>query len=113
MPPGKLFTPFQHAALPAVAASAGLRKSCARGGPSPRGGMESTKTAGRSDGPLNGETFITRTFLSLFCLFSIRYRHRLPESPNAFLYPQSRDRPRVPWVPCPHPLEPPCLLSDK
>src|ERR1035441_1435455 len=66
-----------------------------------------------SDPPLNGEIFITRTFLSLFCLFSIRYRRRPPESSNPFLYPQSRDRPRVPWVPCPHPLEPPCLLSDK
>src|ERR1035441_5999063 len=43
-----------------------------------------------SDGPLNCGTFITRTFLSLFCLFSIRYRHRPPESSNPFLYPQSR-----------------------
>src|ERR1039458_1189190 len=48
-----------------------------------------------SDGPLNGGTFITRIFLSLFCLFSARYRHRLPESSNPFLYPQSRTAART------------------
>src|ERR1035438_790772 len=54
-----------------------------------------------SDGPLNGGTFITRIFLSLFCLFSARYRHRPPESSNPFLYPQSRTAARTLRSPVP------------
>src|ERR1035441_810659 len=90
MPPGKLFKPFS---TPPYLRSRHL-KVCANLAREEvfhlAVAWNRRRLPAESDGPLNGETFITRTFLSFFCLFSIRYRHRPPESPNPFLYPQSR-----------------------
>src|ERR1035441_10473165 len=78
MPPGKLFTPFS---TPPCLRSRHL-KVCANLAREEvlhlAAAWNRRRLPAESDGPLNGETFITRTFLSLFCLFSIRYRHRPP-----------------------------------
>src|ERR1035438_3084353 len=47
--PGHADHTCQHAIPPTVAESEGLRKSCARGSRSPRGGVESTKTCRLTD----------------------------------------------------------------
>src|ERR1017187_5071094 len=71
MPPGKLFTPFstppylrsRHLEVCANLAREEVLHLAAA--------WNRRRLPAESDGPLNGETFITRTFLSLFCLFSI------------------------------------------
>src|ERR1017187_10235391 len=78
MPPAKLFTPFS---TPPYLRSRHL-KVCANLAREEvlhlAAAWNRRRLPAESDGPLNGETFITRTFLSLFCLFSIRYRNRPP-----------------------------------
>src|ERR1019366_1537685 len=87
MPPGKLFTPFS---TPPYLRSRHL-KVCANLAREEvfhlAVAWNRRRLPAESDGPLNGETFITRTFSSLFYLFSIRYRHRPPNprTPSSIL----------------------------
>src|ERR1035441_8418496 len=113
MPPGKLFKPFS---TPPYLRSRHL-KVCANLAREEvfhlAVAWNRRRLPAESDGPLNGETFITRTFLSFFCLFSIRYRHRPPNPRTRSSILKVGTGRAYPGSPCPHPLEPPCPLCVK
>src|ERR1039458_8354718 len=101
MPPGKLFTPFS---TPPYLRSRHL-KVCANLAREEvlylAAAWNRRRLPAESDGPLNGETFITTNISESFLPIFNKIQTLPPESPNPFLYPQSRTGRAYPGSPVP------------